>query len=47
MKEIEKFNIDLQQVYSVKLSDERILWSNPDKLDKDATSTPRTDRREK
>ena len=47
LKEIEKFNIDLQQVYSVKLSDERILWSNPDKLDKDATSTPRTDRREK
>lgn len=47
LKEIEKFNVDLQQVYSVKLSDERILWSNPDKLDKDATSTPRTDRRDK
>jgi len=47
LKDIEKFNIDLQQVYSVKLSDERVLWSNPDKLDKDATSTPRTDRRGK
>lgn len=47
LKDIEKFNVDLQQVYSVKLSDERVLWSNPDKLDKDATSITRTDRREK
>lgn len=47
LKDIEKFNIDLQQVYSVKLSDERVLWSNPDKLDKDANSTPNTDRRSK
>ena len=47
LKDIEKFNVDLQQVYSVKLSDERVLWSNPDKLDKDANSTPTTDRRGK
>ena len=47
LKDIEKFNVDLQQVYSVKLSDERVLWSNPDKLDKDANSTPITDRRRK
>ena len=47
LKDIEKFNVDLQQVYSVKLSDERVLWSNPDKLDKDATSTPKIDRRGK
>lgn len=45
LKDIEKFNIDLQQVYSIKLSDERVLWSNPDKLDKDANSMPQTDRR--
>ena len=47
LKDIEKFNIDLQQVYSVKLSDERVLWSNPDKLDKDANSTTKIDRRSK
>ena len=47
LKDIEKFNVDFQQVYSVKLSDERVLWSNPDKLDKDATSTPKIDRRGK
>lgn len=47
LKDIEKFNVDLRQVYSVKLSDERVLWSNPDKLDKDANSTPKTDRRGK
>ena len=47
LKDIEKFNIDLQKVYSVKLSDERVLWSNPDKLDKDANSTTKIDRRGK
>lgn len=47
LKDIEKFNVDLQQVYSVQLSDERVLWSNPNKLDKDANSTPKTDRRGK
>ena len=47
LKDIEKFNVDLQQVYSIKLSDERVLWSNPDKLDKDVNSTPNTDRRSK
>lgn len=47
LKDIEKFNVDLRQVYSVKLSDERVLWSNPDKLDMDANSMPKTDRREK
>ena len=45
LKDIEKFNVDLQQVYSVKLSDERVLWSNPDKLDRDANRTYKTDRR--
>lgn len=38
LKDIEKFNVDLEQVYSVKLSDERILWSNPDRLSMDAES---------
>lgn len=47
LKDIKKFNVDLQQVYSIKLSDERVLWNNPDKLERDANSTPQTDRRNK
>lgn len=40
LKDIEKFNDDLEKVYSVKLSDERVLWQNPDKLSMDANSLP-------
>lgn len=45
LKDIEKFNVDLEQIYSVKLSDERILWSNPDKLSMDAESIPKNNGR--
>lgn len=45
LKDIEKFNVDLEQIYSVKLSDERILWSNPDKLSMDAESVPKNNGR--
>ena len=45
LKDIEKFNVDLEQVYSVKLSDERVLWQNPDKLSKDANSLPNNEGR--
>ena len=41
LKDIEKFNVDLEQIYSIKLSDERILWSNPDKLSKDSERLPK------
>ena len=40
LKDIEKFNIDLEKVYSIKLSDERVLWENPDKLSMDANTLP-------
>lgn len=40
LKDIEKFNVDLEQVYSIKLSDERVLWQNPDRLSMDANSLP-------
>ena len=40
LKDIEKFNVDLQKVYSVKLSDERVLWQNPDRLSMDANRLP-------
>ena len=45
LKDIEKFNVDLEQVYSVKLSDERVLWQNPDRLSMDATSLPNNEGR--
>lgn len=40
LKDIEKFNVDLEKVYSVKLSDERVLWQNPDRLSMDANRLP-------
>lgn len=45
LKDIEKFNVDLEQVYSVKLSDERVLWQNPDKLSMDANCLPNNEGR--
>lgn len=36
LQDIEKFNIDLNRVYSVHLSDERVIWENPDRIYKDA-----------
>ena len=40
LKDIEKFNVDLKNIYSVKLSNERVIWSNPDKIGKDADKLP-------
>lgn len=45
LKDIEKFNVDLEQIYSVKLSDERVLWQNPDRLSMNATSLPNNEGR--
>lgn len=45
LKDIEKFNVDLKKVYSIKLSDERVLWQNPDRLSMDANSLPNNERR--
>ena len=40
LKDIQKFNVDLENIYSVKLSNERVLWSNPDEIGKDADKLP-------
>lgn len=45
LKDIEKFNVDLERVYSLKLSEERVMWSNPDRLAKDAYNAVSEDRR--
>lgn len=40
LKDIQKFHIDLESIYSIKLSDERIIWENPDEIGKDADRLP-------
>ena len=40
LKDIQKFNVDLERIYSVKLSDERVLWENPDRLTHSENSNP-------
>lgn len=45
LKDIEQFNVELEQVYSINLSDERIIWENPDRLSKDSHSTTDPKRR--
>ena len=40
LKDIQKFNVDLERIYSVKLSDERVLWENPDRLTREQNSAP-------
>lgn len=32
LKDIQQFHVDLERIYSVNLSDERVLWENPDRL---------------
>ena len=36
LKDIEKFKVDLANIYDVRLSDERVIWENPDRLYQDA-----------
>lgn len=43
LKDIEKVKVDLDRIYSVKLSDERVLWENPDRLSRDADRMPTGD----
>lgn len=45
LKDIERFNVDLASIYSLNLSDARVLWSNPDRLTKDANRAANDDRR--
>ena len=36
VKDIDKFNKGLEEIYSIKLSDKKVLWENPDKISKGA-----------
>ncbi|MCR4954022.1 MAG: hypothetical protein K6A43_08100 [Treponema sp.] len=45
LKDIEKFNVDLKKIYSVKFSDERVIWENPDRLSRTQETSSNTIRR--
>ena len=45
LKDIEKFNVDLEKIYSVKFSDERVIWENPDRLSRTQEAASDTQRR--
>ena len=45
VKDIDKFNKDLEEIYSIKLSDRKVLWENPDKISKGALDINNTDKR--
>ena len=40
MKDVDALTADLDKIYSIKLSDERVLWQNPDRIGKDANDLP-------
>lgn len=40
LNDLTKFKVDLERIYSIKLSDEKVLWSNPDEIGKDADKLP-------
>lgn len=39
LKDLEKFNADLASCYSIKLSDERVIWENPDRISHEMNAT--------
>ncbi len=45
LKDIEKFNVDLEKIYSVKFSDERVIWENPDRLSRTQSVSVDSNRR--
>ncbi|MEI0526470.1 hypothetical protein R4K54_11145 [Brachyspira murdochii] len=45
VKDIDNFNKDLEEIYSIKLSDKKVLWENPDKISKGALDINNTDKR--
>lgn len=45
LKDIEKFNVDLEKIYSVKFSDERVIWENPDRLSRTQSASSDSDAR--
>ena len=45
VKDIDKFNKDLEEIYSIKLSDKKVLWENPDRISKGAIDIDKNNER--
>ena len=45
IQDIEQFDVDLNEIYSVKLSNEKIIWENPIRISKDAQQIDKTNKR--
>ena len=45
IKDIDKFNKDLEEIYSIKLSDKKVLWENPDRISKGSIDINNTNKR--
>lgn len=45
IKDIEQFDVDLKEIYSITLSNKKILWENPIRISKDALKVDKTNKR--
>ena len=45
VKDIDKFTKELEEIYSIKLSDKRVIWENPDRISKGALDIDNDNRR--
>lgn len=46
IEDIEQFDVDLQEIYSVSLSNEKVIWENPIRISKDSKQIKNTNERE-
>ncbi len=45
VKDIDKFTKELEEIYSVKLSNKQVIWENPDRISKDALNIDNDNKR--
>lgn len=45
VKDIDKFTKELEEIYSVKLSNKKVIWENPDRISKDALNIDNDNKR--
>lgn len=46
IEDIEQFDVDLKEIYSVSLSNEKVIWENPIRISKDSKQIKNTNKRE-
>lgn len=45
VKDIDKFTKELEEIYSVKLSNKQVIWQNPDRISKGALNIDNDNKR--